>query len=100
MNLCKHLYIPSILIYTLDNMVQAVINIREHANRILNIVKAKYGLKDKSQAIELVIAQYEKTFLEPELKPEYIEKAKKTMKEKPERVGTPKDLKKMMGLEK
>lgn len=55
-------------------MVQAVINIKEHANRVLNIVKAKYGLKDKSQAIELVIAEYETSFLEPELRPEYLEK--------------------------
>ncbi len=61
-------------------MVQAVINIKEHANRILNIVKAKYGLKDKSQAIELVIEKYEATFLEPELRPEYIEKIKKIQK--------------------
>ena len=55
-------------------MVQAVINIKDHANRILNIVKAKYGLKDKSQAIEVVIAQYESAFLEPELRPEYVQK--------------------------
>ena len=61
-------------------MVQAVINIKEHTNRILNIVKAKYGLKDKSQAIELVIEKYEATFLEPELRPEYIEKIKKIQK--------------------
>ncbi len=63
-------------------MVQAVINIREHANRVLNVVKAKYGLKDKSQAIELVIAEYETSFLEPELRPEYIEKLKKIRKGK------------------
>ena len=55
-------------------MVQAVINIQEETNRILNIVKAKYGLKDKSQAIELVVSEYEENFLEPELRPEYIEK--------------------------
>ena len=55
-------------------MVQAVINIKERANRILNIVKAKYGLKDKSSAIELVVSEYEENFLEPELRPEYVEK--------------------------
>jgi len=55
-------------------MVQAVINIQEQTNRILNIVKAKYGLKDKSAAIELVVSEYEENFLEPELRPEYIEK--------------------------
>ena len=55
-------------------MVQAVINIQDETNRVLNIVKAKYGLKDKSSAIELVVAEYEENFLEPELRPEYVEK--------------------------
>jgi hypothetical protein len=79
-------------------MVQAIINIKENTNRILNILKAKYGLKDKSQAIDLMAKEYEQEILEPELRPEYIEKAKEIMKEKPVKVGTPKDLRKMMGL--
>ena len=79
-------------------MVQAIINIKENTNRLLNIIKAKYGLKDKSQAIDIMAQEYEQEILEPELRPEYIEKAKKIMKEKPVRVGTPKDLRKMMGL--
>jgi len=79
-------------------MVQAIINIKEKTNRILNILKAKYGLKDKSQAIDLMAEEYEQEILEPELRPEYIKKAKKIMKEKPIRVGTTKDLRKMMGL--
>ena len=66
-------------------MVQAVINIDERINRVLNIVKAKYGLKDKSQAIALVVSEYEESFLEPELRPEYIKKLKRIEKEK----GTP-----------
>ena len=83
-----------ILIYTWDNMVQAVINIKERTNRILNIVKAKYGLKDKSQAIELVIEQYESTFLEPELRPEYIEKLEKIRKGKYTRFKSVEELRK------
>ncbi len=79
-------------------MVQAIINIKENTNRVLNILKAKYGLKDKSQAIDIMAKEYEQEILEPELRPEYIEKAKKIMKEKPIRIGTPKDLRKMMGL--
>ena len=66
-------------------MVQAVINIDEKVNRVLNIVKAKYGLKDKSQAINLVVNEYENTFLEPQLRPEYVKKLKSLDKEK----GTP-----------
>lgn len=52
-------------------MVQAVININENTNRILNIVKAKFGLRDKSEAINLVVNEYVETTLEPELRPEY-----------------------------
>jgi hypothetical protein len=61
-------------------MVQAIININEKANRILNILKAKYGLKDKSQAINLMAEHYEKELLEPELRPEYVEKIRKIEK--------------------
>lgn len=62
-------------------MVQAIININEHANTILNIIKAKFGLKDKSEAINIMAQQYEEEVLEPELRPEYIEKIKRAAKE-------------------
>ena len=61
-------------------MVQAMIDIDENTNRVLNIVKAKHGLKDKSQAINLVVTEYEKSFLEPELRPEYRNKLAKILK--------------------
>lgn len=73
-------------------MVQAIINIDEHTNRILNIIKAKYGLKDKSSAIDLMATQYEEDILEPELKPEYVEKARKIMRQKPVDVGSVENL--------
>ena len=78
-------------------MVQAIINIDEKTNRILNILKAKYGLKDKSQAIDLMAHQYEKELLEPELRPEYIEKMKKRQKEKTVEI---KNFRKHFGLDK
>jgi hypothetical protein len=61
-------------------MVKAIININENTNRLLNIIKAKYGLKDKSEAIERMAEEYEEEILEPELRPEYIEKIKKLEK--------------------
>ncbi len=76
-------------------MVQALVEINENANRILNIVKAKYGLKDKSEAIEMVIREYIEKEEEPELRPEFIEKMKKIQKEKSIRV---KDFAKRYGL--
>ena len=62
-------------------MVQAIININEHANQVLSIVKAKFGLKDKSEAIEIMAQQYEEEVLEPELRPEYVERLTRIMKE-------------------
>lgn len=63
-------------------MVQAMIQISESVNQILNIVKARYNLKDKSQAIEKVVADYGEDLLEPELKPEYKTKLAKLVRGK------------------
>jgi len=62
-------------------MVQSIVDLKENEDRILNIVKAKYGLKNKSQAIAMLTKVYEESFLEPELRPEYIDKLKKIEKE-------------------
>tara|TARA_Y100000310_G_C20326691_1_gene643323 strand:- start:305 stop:547 length:243 start_codon:yes stop_codon:yes gene_type:complete len=63
-------------------MVQAMIKISKEANQILNIVKAKNNLKDKSEAIEKVVLDYSEEILEPALKPEYIKKLQKIKKQK------------------
>lgn len=63
-------------------MVKAIIDIEDGTNRILNIVKAKFNLKDKSEAIDIMAKQYEQTILEPQLRPEYREKLKRIKKEK------------------
>ena len=63
-------------------MVQAIIDIDEHANRVINVVKAKFGLKDKSAAIEMMALQYEEELLEPQLRPEYKDKLTRIMKGK------------------
>ncbi|MFH1452085.1 MAG: DUF2683 family protein [archaeon] len=62
-------------------MVQSIIDIDEREDRILNIVKARYGLKNKSQAITLILKAYEDSFLEPELRPEFVERLKKIERE-------------------
>ena len=67
-------------------MTQALIKLNDNINRVLNIVKAKYDLKDKSEAIEFIVKKYIEYENEPELKPEFIEKIKKIKKEKSIRV--------------
>ena len=43
-------------------MVQAVINLGEYEDRILTIVKGKFGFKNKSEAVNFVIDKFEKEF--------------------------------------
>ncbi len=63
-------------------MPTAIVKINEKANHVINIIKAKYDLRDKSEAINKMAEEYEKELLEPELRPEYLEKLKKIEKEK------------------
>ena len=63
-------------------MVKAMVDIEPRTNQVLNIVKAKYSLKDKSEAIDKVVEIYEVEVLEPELKPAYVKKIKQARKEK------------------
>ncbi len=62
-------------------MVQTMVNLTEYENRVLNIIKAKFGFKNKSEAIKLIIQKYESEFLEHELRPEFIEKMRTREKE-------------------
>lgn len=63
-------------------MVNAMIDISKQANQILNIVKARHNLKDKSDAIEYVTLAYGEDLLEPKLRPEYVNKLQRIKKEK------------------
>ena len=67
-------------------MVQAMINISAEANHILNIVKARNNLKDKSAAIMQIVLEWGAESLEPELRPEFIEEMKEIHKEEKVRV--------------
>jgi len=62
-------------------MPKAMIQISEKANRILNIVKAKYALRDKSQAINKMAEEFGEVLLEPQMRPEYVRKLRKIEKE-------------------
>jgi len=57
-------------------LVKSLIDLDERESRIVNIVKAKYGLKDKSQALSLILKRYEECELEPQLRPEFVKEIK------------------------
>ncbi len=63
-------------------MTQALIQLSDESNKVLNIVKAKNNLKDKSEAVEAVIEHYVECEGEPSLKEEFIERIKKAEKGK------------------
>ena len=57
-------------------MVQALLNLDNNTNRVLNLVKAKYDFKDKSKAVEFVVSYFIEMQQDPELRPEFITKLK------------------------
>ncbi|MFC1742125.1 antitoxin [Nanoarchaeota archaeon] len=67
-------------------MVQALVELDENTNRVLNVVKATYGLKDKGEAISFVVGEYVEHEKEPKLRPEFIAEMKKIEKQKSIRV--------------
>jgi len=77
-------------------MVQAIINLNEHDTRVLNVVKGKYGLSNKSAAVSMVIQKFESEFLEPDLRPEFIEEMKQIEKGKFYRYKTVAELRKKL----
>ena len=79
-------------------MVKAIVEIDEEANKVINILKAQYGLRDKSAAINKLAREYREIVLESEFKPEYIRKLLEAQKEPIIRVGNTADLRKRYGL--
>ncbi len=61
-------------------MVQNIITISEKENRIVNMVKAKYGMRNKNQAIGFMIQTFAKHFLPDALQP--IEKTVRAVEKK------------------
>ena len=79
-------------------MVKALVDISDRANRVLMIVKAEYGLKDKSQAIDVMAKEYEELVFEPKVKASYLRRLRKIQKEGTVKIGTIEDFNKMYHL--
>jgi hypothetical protein len=63
-------------------MVKGLIEIDENTNRVLSVVRAKHGLKDKGKAVEWIVGKFIESQNEPELKPEFVEKMKRIERQK------------------
>lgn len=72
-------------------MVQAIITLGEQEDKIVNVVKAQHGFKNKSEAINFVVATFHKEILDDAcpicdgdklLKPAFVKKIQAIEKEK------------------
>ncbi len=61
-------------------MVQAIVTLGDEEDRVLTIVRGKFGIKNKSDAVNFVIKQYAEEMLEPQLRPEFVEKIQRIEK--------------------
>ncbi len=57
-------------------MVQAIIDLTDDANRVLNIIKAQHNFKNKSEAVGYVLDEYAEISSQPELRPDFVERIK------------------------
>lgn len=55
-------------------MVSARVELKPYSNRVISVVKAKYDLKDKSEALNKFIELYGREEVEPEVKENYVKK--------------------------
>ena len=55
-------------------MVFARLNLNEYANKVLNVIKAKFNLKDKSEALNKFAEMYGEEIVEKEANDEYVKK--------------------------
>jgi len=80
-------------------MVKAIVDIDMEANKVLNHLKVEYGLRDKSQAINVMAREFKKFVkVEPEVRPEYIRKLMKIQKGRHIKIGSMQDFRKRFGL--
>jgi len=72
-------------------MTQTLLNLTKSEDIVVNIVKGKFALRNKNDAIRLIINKYREESLEPSLRPEYVEELKGIMKQKGRKFSSMKD---------
>ena len=68
--------------------VSARVELDEYANKVLNIVKIKFGLKDKSEALNKFVELYGEEVVEKEVSEEYVQKIITTANQHLQKYGT------------
>lgn len=63
-----------IKLFKVHIMVFARLSLEDYTNKVLNVIKARFGLKDKSEALNKFAQLYGDDIVEKEAKEEYIKK--------------------------
>jgi len=58
----------------MEKMISARVELDDYANRVLGIIKIKFGLRDKSEALNKFIEIYGEEIMEKQASEEYIKK--------------------------
>lgn len=56
----------------LEKTVNVNLKISDYSNRVLGVVKEKYGFKDKSQALDKIMDMYGEDFIEKEVREDVV----------------------------
>ena len=59
----------------MEKMISARVELDDYANRVLGIIKIKFGLRDKSEALNKFIELYGEEIMEKEASEEYTKKS-------------------------
>lgn len=70
-----------------SDTISARIELNSYANKVLAVLKAKYGLKDKSEAINKFAELYGNELVEKEANEEYVKKMIEGVNEHIEKYG-------------
>lgn len=82
-------------------MVSMNLKVSDYASRVLGVIKEKYGLKDKSAALERFADMYGDEFVDKKVSEKYLQKIMRIEEEEkrkhPNRRMTDKELDKLFG---
>ena len=74
----------------MQKMISARVELEDYANRVLGIIKIRFGLKDKSEALNKFIELYGEEVMEKDVEDEYIKKVINISKKHLEKYGSKK----------
>jgi len=74
----------------MEKMISARVELDDYANRVLGIIKIKFGLKDKSEALNKFIEIYGDEIMEKDATEEYAKKVISIVKKHSERYNNKK----------